>query len=261
MMKYIGAGARVIETNTFGANAVRLARFGFENRVAEINKAAVHIAQQAARGREVCVAGSVGPLGISASEAEERGIDRAKIFREQIGALVEAGVDLIFFETFMNFEEMEIALRATPKTDRVIVSLFACEAEGRLQSGMPLVDAFARCRQLGAQIVGANCLNGPHAMVQLLETLPADDLLAVYPNAGYPRYTAGHYVYPTAPDHFANAAREMAAQGARLIGGCCGTTPAHIAAVAKAVVDLKPVHSKSHRGRRCVSKCHAGKDF
>src|ERR1700730_1002724 len=84
-------------------------------------------------------------------------------------------------------------------------------------------------------------------MVQLLEKLPADDLLAVYPNAGYPRYTAGHYLYPTAPDYLANAAREMAAQGARLIGGCCGTTPAHIAAVAKAIVDLKPVPSKSVR--------------
>jgi homocysteine S-methyltransferase len=233
--EYVAAGARVIETNTFGANAVRLARFGFEHRVVEINQAAVRIAQKAARGRNVCVAGSVGPLGISANEAEERGIDRAEIFREQIAALLEADVDLIFFETFMNFEEMEVALRATPKSDRVIVSLFACEPEGRLQSGMPLVDAFARCHELGAEVVGANCLNGPHAMVQLLEKLPAGDLLAAYPNAGYPRNTEGHYVYPTAPDYFANAALEMAAQGARLIGGCCGTTPAHIAAVAEAL--------------------------
>jgi methionine synthase I (cobalamin-dependent)/5,10-methylenetetrahydrofolate reductase len=245
--EYVAAGARVIETNTFGANAVRLARFGFEHRVAEINKAAVRIAQKAALGRNVRVAGSVGPLGIGAAEAEERGMDRGEIFREQIAALLEADVDLIFLETFMNFEEMEIALGVTPKSDRVIVSLFACEPEGRLQSGMPLVDAFARCRQLGAEIVGANCLNGPHAMVQLLEKLPAGDLLAAYPNAGYPRYAEGHYVYPTAPDYFANAALEMAGQGARLIGGCCGTTPAHIAAVAKAIVDLQPVRTKSVR--------------
>ena len=243
--EYVAAGARVIETNTFGANAVRLARFGFEHRVVEINKAAVQIAQKAARGRNVCVAGSVGPLGISANEAEERGIDRAEIFREQIAALLEADVDLIFLETFMNFEEMEVALRATPKSDRVIVSLFACEPEGRLQSGMPLVDAFARCRQLGAEVVGANCLNGPHAMVQLLEKLPAGDLLAAYPNAGYPRYTEGHYVYPTAPDCFANAALEMAAQGARLVGGCCGTTPAHIAAAAKALREFPTVRANA----------------
>jgi len=245
--EYIAAGARVIETNTFGANAVRLARFGFENRVVEINKAAARIAREAARGKDVCVAGSVGPLGISANEAEERGIDRAECFREQIAALLEAEVDLIFFETFMTFEEMEIALRARPQSDCTVLSLFACEPEGRLQSGMPLVDAFAHCRELGAAIVGANCLNGPHAMVQLLQRLPVDNLLAAYPNAGYPRYTEGRYVYPTAPDYFANAAREMVMQGARLIGGCCGTTPSHIAAVAKAIVGLTPVRSKSVR--------------
>jgi methionine synthase / methylenetetrahydrofolate reductase(NADPH) len=247
--EYVAAGARVVETNTFGANAVRLARFGFEHRVAEINKAAVRIAQRAARGRNVCVAGSVGPLGISANEAEERRIDRGEIFREQIAALLEADVDLIFLETFMNFEEMEIALRARPKSDRVIVSLFACEPEGRLQSGMPLVDAFVRCRELGAEIVGANCLNGPHAMVQLVEKLPAGDLLAAYPNAGYPRYTEGHYVYPTDPNYFATAAREIAAQGARLIGGCCGTTPAHITAVARALREFRPARTKA----RCAT--------
>lgn len=245
--EYIAAGARVIETNTFGANAVRLSRFGFENRVVEINKAAARMAKKAAHGKDVCVAGSVGPLGISADEAEERGIDRAACFREQIAALLEEDVDLIFFETFMSLEEMEIALRANPGRDRIVVSLFACEPEGRLQSGMPLVDAFARCRELGASILGANCLNGPRAMVQLFEKLPAGDLLAAYPNAGYPRYTEGRYVYPTDPDYFAKAVCEMVEQGARLVGGCCGTTPAHIAAVARAIVDLAPVRSKSVR--------------
>src|SRR5262249_27806810 len=145
------------------------------------------------------------------------------------------------------FEEMEIALRAVGKSGCAVVSLFACEPEGRLQSSMPLVDAFARCHDMGAKIVGANCLNGPRAMVQLFEKLPAGDLLAAYPNAGYPRYTEGRYVYPTAPDYFAKAAREMAIQGARLIGGCCGTTPAHIAAVAKEIADLRPTKSKSVR--------------
>lgn len=245
--QYVAAGARVIETNTFGANAVRLSRFGLEHRVGEINRAAAGIAREAARGKDVCVAGSVGPLGISAQEAEERGIDRAETFREQVEALLDAGVDLIFFETFMNFEEIEIALRSRPASDAITVALFACEPEARLQSGMPLLEAFARCHELGGAIVGANCLNGPHAMVNLLERIPAGDLLAAYPNAGYPRYTEGRYVYPTAPDYFAKAACEMAAQGARLIGGCCGTTPAHIAAVATALRDLKPVRSKRVR--------------
>jgi methionine synthase / methylenetetrahydrofolate reductase(NADPH) len=243
--EYVAAGARIIETNTFGANSVRLARFGLEDRVAEINKAAACLARKAAAGEGIYVAGSVGPLGISSHEAEERGIDRSECFREQVTSLIEANVDLIFFETFLNFEEMEIALRATPKSDCIIVALFACEPEARLQSGMPLVEALARCRELGAKIVGANCLNGPRAMVQLFGRLPAGDLLAAYPNAGYPRYTEGRYVYPTDPDYFARAAREMATQGARLIGGCCGTTPAHIAAVSKVLVDLRPDRSRS----------------
>jgi methionine synthase I (cobalamin-dependent) len=243
--EYIAAGARLIKTNTFGANAVRLARFGFENRVAEINNAAACLGREAAKGKDVCVAGSVGPLGISAAEADERGIDRENCFREQIAALHEGNVDLIFFETFITFEEMEIAMRANPARDEaVVVSLFAGQPEGRLQSGMPLVDAFARCRELGASIVGANCLNGPRAMVEVFEGLPAGDLLAAYPNAGYPRYTEGRYVYPTEPNSFATAAREIAAQGARLIGGCCGTTPAHIAAVAQALREFRPPWSK-----------------
>lgn len=245
--EYIAAGARVIETNTFGANAVRLQRFGLEDRVREINGAAAALARSCAQNKNVWVAGSIGPLGLSASEAHERGIDRAAVFREQIAALLEEDVDLLFFETFMSFEEMEIALGAVPPNDKIIVTFFACEPEGRLQSGMPIVDAFGRCRERGAKIVGANCLNGPHAMVQLLEKIPAGDLLGAYPNAGYPRYSEGRYVYPTAPDYFAKAGREMAAQGARLLGGCCGTTPAHIAALARAIVDLAPVRRKSVR--------------
>ncbi len=245
--EYIAAGARVIETNTFGANAVRLQRFGFEERVFEINQAAARLALEAGRGRDVWVAGSVGPLGLSESEAADRGVDRAECFRKQIHALIEAGVRLIFLETFMSVEEMEIALKVVPRGDCQVVSLFACEPEGRLQSGLPLIDAFTRCRELGAALCGANCLNGPHAMVHLLQRLPAEEPIAAYANAGYPRYTEGHYVYPTAPEYFAKAAREMALEGAALIGGCCGTTPAHVAAMSRILKEMKPVHSKPVR--------------
>jgi methionine synthase I (cobalamin-dependent)/5,10-methylenetetrahydrofolate reductase len=246
--QYIAAGARVIETNTFGANAVRLERFGFAERVVDINQAAARVALEAARGKDVCVAGSVGPLGITADEAKARGIERAKCFREQVDALRNGGAQLIFFETFMDFEEMEIALRAsnTGKDCKTICS-FACAPEGRLASGMLLVDAFARLRELGAIIVGVNCMNGPHGMVQLLQRIPAGELLAAYPNAGYPKYTDGRFIYHTAPDYFAKSAREMVAEGARLIGGCCGTNPKHIAAISAAIADLQPVRSKSVR--------------
>jgi methionine synthase I (cobalamin-dependent)/5,10-methylenetetrahydrofolate reductase len=243
--EYIVAGARVIETNTFGANAARLARFGFENRVREFNEAAAKLALAAAAGKDVCVAGSVGPLGLSALEAEARGVDRAVCFREQIEALLDGGVEVIFLETFMDDAEMELALRAkTSLSDCTTICSFACEAEGRLASGTPIVDAFAKMRRLGGHITGVNCMNGPHATVQLLRRIPIEGLLAAYPNAGYPRYSEGRFTYHAAPGYFAQAAREMADQGARLIGGCCGTNPRTIAAIAKAIADMAPVRSK-----------------
>src|SRR2546423_5011140 len=107
---YLAAGARVIETNTFGANAVRLERFGFEERVREINLAAARVAKAAAGAKNICVAGSVGPLGITADEAETRGIDRAGVFAEQLSALLDGDVDVIFFETFLDYDELALAL-------------------------------------------------------------------------------------------------------------------------------------------------------
>ena len=246
--EYITAGARVIETNTFGANAVRLERFGLESRVSEINRAAALVALEAAKNKNVYVAGSVGPLGITADEAKARGIDRAECFREQISALVDGGVHLLFFETFMDFEEMAIAWRTLREMgDILAICSFACATEGRLSSGILLVDAFARLHELGAKILGVNCMNGPHGTVQLLEHVPTKYIVAAYPNAGYPKYHEGRFIYHTAPDYFAKSAREMVAEGARLIGGCCGTNPKHIAAIAGAIADLQPVKTKAVR--------------
>lgn len=237
--QYVGAGARVIETNTFGANAVRLERFGGEERVVEINLAAAAIAARAAHGKNVYVAGSVGPLGISGDEARRRGIDRLDCFREQVEALLEGGVDLIFFETFMDFEEMEIALRARREVDDgLAICSFACTPEGRLSTGLLLPDALAKLRDRDVQMVGVNCMNGPREMVQLLEQVPSEYLLCAYPTAGNPKHHAGRFSYDATPDDFAQAAREMVAEGARLIGGCCGTTPKHIAAMAAAIANL-----------------------
>ena len=246
--QYIAAGARVIETNTFGANAVRLERFGFEEQATEINRAAARLARDAAANADVIVAGSVGPLGISADEASARGIDRAHCFREQLMGLLDGGAQIIFFETFMDFEEAALAFEVKMALSKLpAICSFACAAEGRLSTGTPVVEAFEKLRARGAEIVGLNCMNGPHGMVQLLERVPADYLLAAYPNAGYPKYTNGRFIYHTAPDYFAQAAREMVAQGARLIGGCCGTNPTHIRAIATAIADLQPVRSKSVR--------------
>jgi homocysteine S-methyltransferase len=243
--QYIAAGTRIIKTNTFGGNAVRLERFGFEDRVAEINRAAAQIAAKVARGKNVYVAGSVGPLGIDGEEAAARGIDRTEVFHEQISALLDGGVDLIFFETFTDFTEMEIAWRVANKSSAALaICSFACAPEGRISSGMLLVDGFEKLYELGAKIVGVNCMNGPHGMVQLLERLPAKDLFSVYPNAGQPKYHEGRFIYDTAPDYFARSARELVAEGARLIGGCCGTNPVHVAAIAAAIAELRPVLNK-----------------
>lgn len=246
--QYIEAGARVIETNTFGANAVRLERFGFEARVTEINAAAARLACTAAGDRDVAVAGSVGPLGITADEAASRGIDRAQCFRDQIVGLLDGGAELLFFETFMDFEEMAIALRAKNEiSDALAICSFACAPEGRLSTGMPVVEAFGKLHTAGAGVVGVNCMNGPHGMVQLLGRVPLDYPLAAYANAGYPKYHEGRFIYHTAPEYFAQSAREMVAQGARLIGGCCGTNPTHIRAIAEAIANLQPVKSKTVR--------------
>ena len=242
---YIGAGARVIKTNTFGANAVRLERFGLESRVSEINRAAAQIAQGAAQGKSVYVAGSVGPLGLTGKEAAGRGIDRELCFREQIAALLEVGVDLVFFETFTDFEEMEIAVRAWKKSGNgLALCSFACGPGGRLGSGMILEEAFARLRALGVSVVGVNCTDGPKATVKLVQGIRGEGLLAMYPNAGSPKHGGGRWVYPATPEHFSQSAREMVAAGARLLGGCCGTTPAHIAAMAAAIAQIPEVRGE-----------------
>ena len=244
---YIDAGARVIETNSFGANAPRLERHGLETRVREINAAAARLARQAANGRDVYVAGSVGPLGLTADEAREKGIDRRAVFQEQIEALLDGGVDLIFFETFLDLDELKLALaiKQSLHTCPALCSM-ACAEEGRLPGGSPIAAALETLRKLGAEITGVNCLNGPHAMIRLLEHLPVEpgQLLSAYPNAGYPRYHEGRFIYYTAPEYFGKVAREMVGQGVRLVGGCCGIGPAQIAAMSAAVRDLAPVRSK-----------------
>ena len=246
--QYIAAGARVIEANSFGANAVRLERYGLEGRVNELNWTAAQLAKQAARNQGgVYVAGSVGPLGITADEARERGINRTDVYREQIGALLDGGVDLIFFETFLDVEELLIALEVKQSLHHLpALCSLACAEEGRLPSGLLITEALDRLRQAGADIVGVNCLNGPHATLRLLEHIPVtpDMILSAFPNAGYPKYYEGRFLYYTAPEYFATVARGLVEQGARLVGGCCGTGPAQIAAMAAAIRELTPVASK-----------------
>jgi methionine synthase / methylenetetrahydrofolate reductase(NADPH) len=235
---YLAAGARIIKTNTSGANAVRLRRYGLANHVNEINWQAAQLARQAAKN--AFVAGSVGPLGIVSSEAQEQAIDREECFRTQIGALLEGGVDLIFLETFADIDELLMALHVKQSLHHcpAICSL-APNENGLLPSGVSLETAFAKLAHQDAEILGINCVNEPGLALSLLEQLAPSELpLAVYPNAGAPRNFHGRYNYGLSSEDFAQTGVALAQHGVRIIGGCCGTTPAHIAALSKALAEM-----------------------
>jgi methionine synthase I (cobalamin-dependent) len=241
---YLSAGARIIETNTFGANAVRLTRHGLEDRVNEINWQAAQLARQAAKG--AFVAGSIGPLGISTANATLQGVDQEDCFRMQMGALLDGGVDLIFLETFQDLDELLLALRVKHSLHHcpAICSL-APNEKGQLPGGMSLGDAFATLVQSDAEILGVNCVNGPQETLRLVEQFARPEPpLAAFSNAGRPRYHGGRYLYDVSPEYFAEMGALMAARGARIIGGCCGTTPSHIAALAKTLAGRKTASAR-----------------
>lgn len=248
-LDYLAAGARIIETNSFGANAVRLARHGLENRVNELNWQAAQTAKAAARaaattvakGANIYVAGSVGPLGISEANARESHIDREAVFREQIGALLDGGVNLVIFETFTDPDELLLALYVKQSLHHCpAICCLASPESGRLPSGEMLGAAMRRLIDAGADLVGLNCITGPGLARRLMDAVPIDAPLAVYPNAGRPMYHEGRYVYETSAQYFAESAKAIAAGGAGIIGGCCGTTPDHIRALAFMLAEIVP---------------------
>jgi methionine synthase I (cobalamin-dependent)/5,10-methylenetetrahydrofolate reductase len=243
---YVQAGARLIETNTFGANATRLARHGLQSRVQELNQAAIRLARKSIGQRSIYLAASIGPLGIADPQAEFQEIDRVNLFEEQAKAILEAEVDVLILETFVDFEEIQIALNAVRKLDTKIpvICSMVCSEEGRLPSSLPIVQAFRELIRLGANVIGVNCVTGPNAMTRILRRIPLEFPISAFPNAGYPRYHDGRFFYNAAPQYFADAAKEFVAQGAALIGGCCGVGPEHIRAMAQAIAGMKPRRSK-----------------
>ncbi|WP_060787855.1 bifunctional homocysteine S-methyltransferase/methylenetetrahydrofolate reductase [Geobacillus zalihae] len=247
---YIAAGADVIQTNTYGANYVKLARYGLEDEVPAINRAAVRLARQAANGRAY-VLGTIGGLRtLNKSVVTLEEVKRT--FREQLFVLLAEGVDGVLFETYYDLEELETVLAiARKETDLPIIAHVSLHEVGVLQDGTPLADALARLEALGADVVGLNCRLGPYHMLRSLEEvpLPKQAFLSAYPNASLPDYRDGRLVYETNAEYFEEAAKAFRDQGVRLIGGCCGTTPKHIEAMAKALADRTPVTEKTVKRR------------
>jgi homocysteine S-methyltransferase len=266
---YIAAGAHIIETNTFGANRHKLAAVGLGARVAELNHRGVKIAREAreAAPREVLIAGSIGPLGIQRLLQEMDPAEAREIFREQAGALEERGVDFFILETFTDMDELGEAVRAIRSFSRLpIVAQLTFSEEGTAFDGTRPQDAFRLLSSENVhaslvQAIGANCTIGPQLLMPVLQEFAAvagDIPLSAMPNAGFPKRVGDRIVYPrSSPEYFAAFAREAAALGVRILGGCCGTTPEHIRAMAAAVKDLVPAKASSAAQRHVGAASHS----
>lgn len=235
---YVQAGAQLIETNTFGANRMVLARHGLADKVSEVNRAAVELARSAA-GERARVAGAVGPTGIKfsiATAAERRNARFA--LAEQIDVLLLAGVDAIMLETFTSLMEMETAIEVAKQRGRRIpvIAQMVFDAQGRSDGGMPPDEIADRLIAAGADVVGANCGIGPAELYNVGAAMVGRGKpVILQPNAGLPASVEGRTLYVANPEHFGVFARRMLKTGVSLIGGCCGTTPAHTRAMLGAV--------------------------
>lgn len=248
---YIEAGAQIIETNTFGANRFKLEPLGLGDDVQKLNSRGVKIAREAreSASREVLIAGSMGPLGIGVQARHPEPDEILNIFHEQALALEERGVDLFILETFTYIEELTIAIDAIRSFSGLpIIAQLTYSEEGTAYGDLSPADAAAQLKAKNVQVIGANCTLGPQLLLPILGQLAAVDDLRVsgMPNAGFPKREGDRIVYPkSSPEYFAEFAREAAALGVRILGGCCGTTPAHIRAMAEVVKSLTPVKASA----------------
>lgn len=244
--EYLQAGAEIVETNTFGANSIRLARYGLAGKVSEINHAGVSLARKAVLHAEektaarAYIAGAIGPLGVRLAPAGTVTHQEAHdAFAEQIAALAAAGVDLLIAETFPSVTEAEIVIRAAKEMapHLPIIVMVTVDDEGNTLDGTPAEETATRLADAGADALGCNCSSGPHAVLNVIERMHTvtSKPLAAMPNAGLPREVDGRHIYLSSPEYMASFARKFARAGASFIGGCCGTTPKHIKAMRSAL--------------------------
>jgi len=238
---YIEAGAVLLESNTFSANYDKLSKYGLESKVEEINRAGVRIARRAA-GENGYVVGAVGSIR-AGKRANLSAAELKKYFGQQIAALLEEDVDGIMLETFYDVEELHLALRTVRKHSQLpVICQLAVDESARTLDGLSLPEAFRILEDDGADIIGFNCRTGPIGIKRALKHLQGNLVLpvSVYPNAGVADYVDGQYKYGASPEYFGEMALTFADMGSRIIGGCCGTTPQHIAEIASALKGYVP---------------------
>lgn len=250
---YIEAGAQLIITNTFGANRFKLAKHGLEDHVVQINKASVDLAKRvvAASFREVLVAGDVGPLGVRIAPFGRVQPEQARAaFAEQIKALAEAGADLIVIETFSDLYEIREAIRAAKDVGAnhdsplPIVASVTFTRDDRTVLGDDPAKVAHTLKNEGVDVIGVNCSGGPAQLSRILKQMcqaVPDGKFWVKPNAGWPEQVGGRIMYPADAEYFGDYALSFREMGARIVGGCCGTTPQHIAAMRKAFDTTPPI--------------------
>lgn len=240
--RYIQAGSELLETNTFSANYFKLSKFGLEDKVNEINRAAVRLAKEAAGGNAY-IAGAVGSIR-GGKRIELTAKELGLYYEQQMSALLSEQVDALLLETFYDLEEMRIALtKARLLTDIPVICQFAVDQVGRTLDGFSIQEAYHVLIEEGADVLGFNCHSGPKGIMSVMEKLqgPLHAPLSVYPNAGLAEYVDGEYVYGATPEYFGETALDFAQFGVRLIGGCCGTTPEHIAKISKKLEGYVPL--------------------
>jgi homocysteine S-methyltransferase len=241
--EYVRAGADIIETNTFGANRIKLGSFGLAGSLQAINAEGARIARRAA-GDRAYVAGAIGPLGIRIEPWGKTGVDEAReYFREQAEALLAGGVDLFVLETFRDLNEIGAAIDAVRAiSDLPIIAQMTTEEDGNTLDGTPPERFTPELERRGATVIGVNCAVGPAPMLETIERMEAVTrrALSAQPNAGKPRDVEGRNIYLCSPEYMASYARRFIMHNVRVVGGCCGTTPEHIRQIQAAVRGQAP---------------------
>jgi methionine synthase / methylenetetrahydrofolate reductase(NADPH) len=242
--QYVNAGADVIETNSFGANRVKLTQYGLRDQVHELNRAAAAVARAAA-GDRALVAGAIGPLGVRLEPFGPTSKEEAReIFREQMAGLVDGGIDLFILETFSDLDEIEQAILAARDANpsKPLIAQMTIGADCLTPYGAA-PDAVARALDAwGADVIGVNCSVGPQTILECIEKMTPHTRrkLSAQPNAGMPRDVGGRSMYMASPEYMATYARHLVQAGAKIVGGCCGTTPDHIHAMVEGIRPLAP---------------------